>query len=186
MIRVFFALPLLLLAGCKDHSEPPAGPVSREATSSPREPTSPSPVASSNPPAIPGLRFGQPIPADSPWHADPVQASDECLIYTSKAAPHAYAIVIGNRLERVSYAQGAGFRLPSGIMLGSDEAAVRRAYPDFVREPHKYEAAPAGYLTQPNLAPDQTGLRFEIGPDRKVDVIHIGLPSSLSLVEGCA
>lgn len=183
MQRFLVPLSLVLLAACHaENQAPSAAQTSATATSQPTG----APVADTGLPAIPGLRFGQPIAADSGWVADPVQASDECLIYTSKQVPHAYAIAVNHRLERVSFSTGAIFRLPSGITLGSDEAAAKRAYPDFAAEPHKYEEAPAGYLTQPDLKPDQPGLRFEIGPDRKVKVIHIGLPASLSLVEGCA
>lgn len=176
-----------LVAGC-DRAAPPAAPGPGAAAPAGTG-TASDPAASPPGPAVPdlpGLVFGQPVADASGWHRDQVQASDECLTYTSPAMPKAYAMVVAGRLERVTFGRGSGFRLPGGIAPGSPVAAVRQAYPDFLAEPHKYEAAPAGYLTSPGLAADAVGLRFEIDATGEVSRIHIGLPSSLSLVEGCA
>ena len=182
-------LALLLLSACDGTSRQPepGSPGSAPATSPAgmAPATTPSPTASGVP-TLPDLTFGQPLPAGGPWRADPVQASDECVIYTAPTMPHAYAIAVSGKLERVTYAEGARFHLPSGIGPGSTEAAVRRAYPELTAEPHKYEAAPAKYLTTPRLVDGKPGLRFEIGETGRVEQIHIGLPSSLLLVEGCA
>lgn len=187
MNRLVLVLPLLLLGACRDPSEAPSASPSTEPTA-PATAAAPATSATvdTSLPTLAHLRFGKPVAANSGWARDAMQASDDCLIYNARTVPHAYAIVINNRLERVSFATGAAFRLPSGITLGSDEAEVRRAYPDLLAEPHKYQAAPAGYLTQPDLGAGQPRLRFEIGTNRKVEVIHIGLPPSLGLVEGCA
>lgn len=176
---------ILLATAC--HQPPPASDApatpaaapSVEAAATPAPPVAPIP-------ALPGLSFGQPIPAGGAWRADAAQISDECRTYTARAFPRSYAIVIAGRLERVTFGRGSGFRLPNGLAPGSTEDEVRRALPDLMAEPHKYAEAPAKYLTSSRLAPDAVGLRFEIDPDGTVGQIHIGLPSSLSLVEGCA
>ncbi|MDE2619882.1 MAG: hypothetical protein KGL54_06935 [Sphingomonadales bacterium] len=142
-------------------------------------------------PRLPGLTFGQAIPAGSGWRKEQDQVSDDCLIWVTPERPDSYAITIAGRLARVTFGRGSGFRLPGrsgspGIAPGATAAAVRAAYPDLVAEPHKYMAPPAGYLTSPHLAEDQTGLRFEIDADGTVALIHLGLPAALTLVEGCA
>ena len=184
----------LLTAGCHRGPDPfdePTAAASGSNEAASGVPTgdgpAPAPTGAAPPiPALPGLAFGRPVASTSAWQADATEISDDCRIYTARAYPQSYAIVIAGRLERVSFGRGSGFRLPSGITPGSAEADVRRAYPDLVAEPHKYAEAPAKYLTSPALAPDAVGLRFEIDPDGTVGLIHIGLPPSLSLVEGCA
>jgi len=183
----------LLTAACNrgpdPFDEPAASPSGAGATASavPTGGPTPAPAGATSPiPILPGLAFGRPVASTSAWQADATQISDDCRTYTATAYPQSYAIVIAGRLERVSFGRGSGFRLPSGIAPGSAEAEVRRAYPDLVAEPHKYAEAPAKYLTSAHLAPAAVGLRFEIDPDGRVGLIHIGLPSSLSLVEGCA
>ena len=52
--------------------------------------------------------------------------------------------------------------------------------------PHKYGAAPAKYLTAPNAPSGDSALRFEIGSDGKVSLIHVGTMPVLAYVEGCA
>lgn len=56
----------------------------------------------------------------------------------------------------------------------------------FPATPHKYEEAPAKYLTAPNVASGEPALRFEIGRDGKVSLIHVGTMPVLGYVEGCA
>ena len=56
----------------------------------------------------------------------------------------------------------------------------------FREEPHKYVDAPAKYLTAPNADSGGPALRFEIGQDGKVSLIHVGLMPVLAYVEGCA
>ena len=62
-----------------------------------------------------------------------------------------------------------------------------------MREPHKYEPAPAGYITVWSRGggsgyvedPDARGLVFEVGQDGAVKAIRAGGPS-IQYVEGCA
>ena len=196
------ALLLLALAACDRSSLPPDPDAGRTApaaakpapaTRAPAAPASspPPPSAASLAPRLPGLTFGQAIPAGSGWLREKDQVSDDCVLWVAPNRPDSYAITVAGRLERVTFGRGAGFRLPGrsgspGIAPGATEAAVRAAYPDLVAEPHKYVAPPAKYLTSPHLAADQAGLRFEIDPDGAVALIHVGRPAALSLVEGCA
>ena len=62
---------------------------------------------------------------------------------------------------------------------------MNRWFAGFRAEPHKYEDAPAKYLTAPNAASGDVALRFEIGHDGKVSLIHVGMAPVLYYVEGC-
>ena len=53
----------------------------------------------------------------------------------------------------------------------------------FREEPHKYEDAPAKYLTAPNSANGDPALRFEIGRDGKASLIHVGTMPVLGHVD---
>ncbi len=169
----------------------PGGTAAAVAPDGGLSPAPTSPPAASPVPRLPGLTFGQAIPAGSGWLKEKDQISDGCLIWVAPDRPDSYAIAIDGRLARVTFGRGSGFRLPGrpgspGITPGATEAAVRAAYPDLVAEPHKYMEPPAKYLTSPQLAADQAGLRFEIDADGTVALIHLGLPAALGLVEGCA
>lgn len=185
--RLILAAPLLLLGACRDRDDQPASAPGDQATSPAASETAvPVPASANALPQLPGLTLNEPVPAGSGWVADKVQASDGCLTYTSPRVPHAYAIVIDGTVQRVSFMTGSDFRLPGGIGVGADEAAVRKAYPDFVAEPRKYVDPPAAYLTTPGLAEGAAGLRFEINDKRKVEIIHVGIQPALELVEACA
>ena len=66
---------------------------------------------------------------------------------------------------------------------GRGARRLRRAS---ARQPHEYSEAPAKYLTAPNAESGDPALRFEIGADRKVSLIHVGTKPVLFYVEGCA
>lgn len=177
------SLAALLLAGCGSE---PAAPVAadKQATAEP----------AAAPPAAPsaqtltlegygGLTIGKPVPTGSPWAARGAQASEECLTISAPDWPGAYAIVEEGVVRRITVSDGSKAKLIEGIGPGATEAQVRKAFPSFVAEPHKYVDAPAKYLTQPGNAPR---LRFEIDDEGKVSLVHVGMMPTLAYVEGCA
>lgn len=133
-----------------------------------------------------GLRFGQPVPAGSSFAERGAQISDGCRTVSSPDFPGVYAMVIDDKVRRISVGQRSDVKLVEGIGTGATEAAVTDAFPGFAEEPHKYEDAPAKYLTAPGGSATDPALRFEIGRDGKVSLIHVGLMPELEYVEGCA
>lgn len=97
-----------------------------------------------------------------------------------------WIMVEEDRVTRVSVgAQAAGVASDRGVKVGDPAAAVKAAYKTgLIETPHKYEAAPAAYLTwwaKPGVA----GIRYSIGADGKVASIAGGTPS-IEYVEGCS
>jgi hypothetical protein len=188
---------LLCLAACS--SEPVKGKDEAPAVSN----TSSQPIAAPPAPRLPvpvdvpaaemltleglgELRVGQSIPRGSGWAERGAQISDECRTINSPAYPGAYAIVEEGKVRRITVGSGSSVRLVEGIGVGSAEAEVRAAFPGFREQPHKYSEPPAKYLTAPNAASGDPALRFEIGADRRVSLIHVGTMPVLIYVEGCA
>lgn len=132
------------------------------------------------------LRVGQPVPSGGGWTKDAAQASDTCLTYTSRDFPGVYAIVEEGAVRRITLGQRSTVKLAEGIGAGASEADVMRAFPGFRAEPHAYQEAPAKYLTAPNAQNGDPALRFEIGNDARVALIHVGVMPVLGYVEGCA
>lgn len=186
------SLAALMLAGCgsepaAERAEPEAAaPVATDGPAT-DDPATPAPA-----PASPqtltlegfgGLTIGKPVPAGSPWAARGAQISDGCTTITAPDWPGAYAIVEENVVRRITVSDKSEAKLIEGIGPGSTEAQVRKAFPSFVAEPHKYVDAPAKYLTQPGNDPR---LRFEIDAEGKVSLVHVGVKPTLEYVEGCA
>jgi len=132
------------------------------------------------------LRIGKAVPSAGSWAARGAQASDACTTVTSPAYPGVYAIVQNGKVQRITVGKSSDVKLVEGIGVGANEKDVDRWFGGFRSEPHKYEAAPAKYLTAPNAAPGEPAVRFEIGQDRKVSLIHVGMMPALGYVEGCA
>lgn len=130
------------------------------------------------------LKIGQAPPAG--WGESGAQISDACRTVSSPDFPGVYAIVEGGKVRRISVGQRSTVKLIEGIGAGATEAEVRAAFPGFRSEPHKYEAAPAKYLTAPNATGGDSALRFEIDAKGKVSQIHVGTMPVLAYVEGCA
>lgn len=126
------------------------------------------------------------MPADATWKRDAAQASDTCLTYTSPDHPGAYAIVGDGAVRRITIGQRSDVKLAEGIGVGASEAEVKSAFPGFRAEPHVYQEPPAKYLTAPNAQGGDPALRFEIGADGKVHLIHVGTMPVLGYVEACA
>ena len=132
------------------------------------------------------LRIGQPIPAISRWGERGAQASDTCRTISSPDFPGVYAIIESGKVRRITAGQRSTVRLAENIGVGSTEKEVLDRFAGFRAEPHEYSAAPAKYLTAPNAASGDPALRFEIGDDGKVSLIHVGTMPVLGYVEGCA
>ena len=132
------------------------------------------------------LRIGQPVPVGSLWAARGAQASDSCTTVSSPDYPGVYAIVTDDKVQRITVGQRSDVKLVEGIGVGATEAQVRQGFAGFREEPHKYVEAPAKYLTAPNAASGDPALRFEIGADGRVSLIHIGMMPVLGYVEGCS
>lgn len=130
------------------------------------------------------LKIGQAPPVG--WGERGAQVSDACRTVTSPDFPGVTAIVEGGKVRRISVGQRSTVKLIEGIGAGATEAEVRGAFPGFRSEPHKYEAAPAKYLTAPNAPTGDSALRFEIDAKGKVSQMHIGTMPALAYVEGCA
>ena len=190
---------LLCLAACSPEpadapQTPPADESAPAAADSRPADTAPPPEPADAAPAadvltlegLGALRIGEPVPAGSGWAERGAQASDTCRIVSSPEFPGVYAIVEGGKVRRVTVGQRSDVKLIEGIGAGSPEDEVRAAFPGFREVPHEYEEAPAKYLTAPNAESGDPGLRFEIGADRKVSLMHVGTMPVLGYVEGCA
>ncbi|WP_324740050.1 hypothetical protein U8326_09875 [Tsuneonella sp. CC-YZS046] len=132
------------------------------------------------------LRIGQPVPKGGSWAERGAQTGDECRTVSSPDYPGVYAIVEGGKVQRITVGQRSDVKLVEGTGVGSTEQDVKKWFAGFREEPHKYEDKPAKYLTAPNAASGDPALRFEIGKDGKVSLIHVGAMPVLAYVEGCA
>lgn len=185
----------LALAACNPAPEPAAdnvaAPAPAEALPSANE-TAPPPASDVTPAnvltleGLGDLRLGQPVPASSGFAERGAQINDGCRTVSSPDFPGVYAMVVGGNVRRITVGQRSDVKLVEGIGAGATERAVRDAFPGFGEEPHKYEDAPAKYLTAPGATATDPGLRFEIGGDGMVSMIHVGLMPELEYVEGCA
>jgi len=132
------------------------------------------------------LRLGQAVPKGSSWSERGAQIGGECRTVSSPDYPGVYGMVIDGKLRRITVGQRSDVTLVEGIGVGSTERDVAQWFAGFRAEPHKYEPAPAKYLTAPNAASGDPAVRFEIGQDGKVKMIHVGMMPQLAYVEGCA
>ena len=186
------AVLTLALAACSPASNAPADTAPQAppaATPAPSTAPAPTPATSPKVLGLEGLgdlRIGQPVPAGSAWASRGAQASDSCTTITSPDYPGVYAIVTDGKVQRITLGQRSDVKLAEGTGVGDSEADVKKWFAGFREEPHKYEAAPAKYLTAPNAESGDPALRFEIGADGKVKLIHIGVAPVLGYVEGCS
>jgi hypothetical protein len=132
------------------------------------------------------LKIGEPVPARSSWRERGAQIPGPCRTVSSPDYRGVYAIVEEGEVRRITIGERSRVRLIDGIGTGASEAEVRAAFPGFREEPHKYVEAPAKYLTAPNAARGDPALRFEIGPQGTVSLMHVGTMPVLAYVEGCA
>lgn len=132
------------------------------------------------------LRIDEPVPAGGTWAERGAQTGETCRTVSSPDYPGVYAIVMDGKVQRITAGQRSDVKLAEGIGVGADEADVEKWFAGFNEQPHKYVDAPAKYLTAPNAESGDPALRFEIGKDGKVSMIHVGVMPVLAYVEGCA
>ena len=93
-------------------------------------------------------------------------------------------------LTRITMSRSSAVRSDAGFAVGDSAAAVMRHYGSRAAvTPHKYQSAPAKYITiwtrgQPP-ASSARGIVHEIGGDDRIMHIHVGGPS-IQYVEGCS
>lgn len=198
------ALALLTLSAC-DRSQVPAAPASSSEpavveTTSPATPPVAADVLTAE--GLGPARIGMSL-ADltAAWGADAnpgaVGGADPqaCDQFHPARAPQGVSVMVQNGvLTRITLMRDAAIKTDRGIGLGDQAAAVKQAYGDtLIAQPHKYEAAPAedlfawakGGSSQYVTDATARGMRYEVGSDGKIKMIHAGDPS-IQLVEGCA
>ncbi|WP_200170570.1 hypothetical protein [Afifella marina] len=132
------------------------------------------------------LKIGEAVPEGGSFAERGAQTSEACRTVSSPDYPGVYAIVADGKVQRITVGQRSDVKLAEGVGVGSTEKEVRSWFGGFREEPHKYEEAPAKYLTAPNAESGSSALRFEIGRDGKVKLFHIGVMPYLTYVEACA
>lgn len=118
-----------------------------------------------------------------------------CDQFHPARAPQGVNVMIQNsKLTRITLMRDAKIKTDRGFGLGDTAIAIKQAYGGSIfAEPHKYQAAPAedlfawarGGSTDYVTDPSARGVRYEVGTDGKVGMIHAGDPS-IQLVEGCS
>jgi len=192
LIAMTIALGLFACSSKTSETKATEEATTKEVVTQKREPAAPPVAPPASTPNVIGLeglgvlKIGQPVPADSRWGERGAQEADACRTISSPDYPGVHAIVEGGKVRRISVGKGSPVKLVEGIGVGASEADVRKWFAGFREEPHKYENAPAKYLTAPNAGSGDPALRFEIGSDGKVSAIHVGTMPVLGYVEGCS
>lgn len=123
--------------------------------------------------------------------ADP----ESCDEFRPARAPESVLVMVQNGvLSRISIIRASDIKTDRGFGVGDTAASVKAAYgAAATAEPHKYESAPAEYITAWSRGggagyvedPAARGLVYEVGGDGNVRAIRAGGPS-IQYVEGCA
>lgn len=112
-----------------------------------------------------------------------------CDEFRPEQAPNGVLVMIERGiLTRISISRNTDISTPAGFRVGDPAASVEQHYgADAEVTPHKYQEAPARYVTawrQTTAAAERRGIRYEIGADGAVMHIRAGGPS-IEYVEGC-
>ncbi|MBB3871184.1 hypothetical protein [Brevundimonas mediterranea] len=195
------ALALLTLAACERRDDPVAQPPSAAA---PGPAEAPPPVNASilTADGLGAARIGmtraelvQVWGEDSQPNAVGGADPETCDEFHPVDAPKDVRVMIQNGvLTRITAARGATIKTDRGFGVGDTGMAIKQAYGGAVfAQAHKYQSAPAedlfvwsrGGSTTYVTDPAARGIRYEVGSDGKVMMIHAG-DSSIQLVEGCS
>lgn len=199
IIRAFAvsaAVSALVLAGC-DRAAPEKAVEPVAVTPPAAAPTSPDPKVLT-PEGLGPVRIGMSAAQVAAiWGAGPEPddpSPEACNEFHPSNAPEGVSVMIqAGRLTRISLIRDATEKTDRGFGVGDTAAAIKQAYGGAIlAEPHKYSPAPAedliawskGGSTEYVTDPAARGVRYEIGTDGKVAIIHAGDPS-IQLVEGC-
>lgn len=124
-----------------------------------------------------GVLIGTAPPHDEDWIA--------CHELKVTGQPDLYVMVEEEELTRLTITGASKLLTDKGLGLGATADQVKAAYGRAIKvAPHKYEAAPAGYLTAWD-AKTERGVRYETNDKGLVSAIHVGA-GSIELVEGCS
>lgn len=117
---------------------------------------------------------------------DALEDEGTCVEKTAVAGYRGFFFLFENgRLSRISATEPSQAVTALGLGMGATASQVRRAYGPALRaETHTYHGRPAEYLTLWRRRA-ANGIRFETGPDRRVETIHVG-GASIRYIEGCA
>jgi hypothetical protein len=121
---------------------------------------------------------------------------EACDEFRPANAPEGILVMIEQgKLTRISLIEMSTLKSDKGLGLGDTAEAVKAAYGAAAQaSPHKYQDAPAEYITvwdggprtEPYVQDEAArGLVYEIDGTGKVGAIHAGGPS-IQYVEGCA
>ncbi|MDP3378037.1 MAG: hypothetical protein Q8S53_06705 [Brevundimonas sp.] len=120
---------------------------------------------------------------------------ESCDQFRPERAPGSMLLMVQNdRLTRISLTDPSAIMTDKGLRVGDTAERVKAAYGDqALVTPHKYQSAPAEYITVwsrgggEGYVEDENarGIVYEIGSDGTVMAIHAGGPS-IQYVEGCA
>lgn len=119
--------------------------------------------------------------------ADPAS----CDMFRPARAPEGLLVMTNDgRLASVWLTRNATVTTDRGFKIGDAASAVKAAYgAAAVVTPHKYQDAPAEYITvwatSDRTGPNARGIKYEIGADGNVSSIAGGGPS-IEYVEGCS
>lgn len=126
----------------------------------------------------------------------PLTDENGCSLFHPVRAPQGLLVMTeGGRVSRVTLSRDATAETDRGLNLGDTAAEVKRVYGAAAQAtPHKYQSAPAEYITVWSGGPrnesyvddaSARGLVYEIGSNGTVSAIHGGGPS-IQYVEGCS
>lgn len=113
----------------------------------------------------------------------------ECVEGAPPRGPAETIVMVQNYKVTRLAVRNTALRTAAGIKVGDTEEAVMKAYGARAQKtPHKYEDAPAAYLTVWETGDGKSdasrGLQFVTDAQRIVRAIHAGGPS-ITYVEGC-